>query len=75
MSMTLHPEITALIEEAERTRQRALDHGSTELADQTQRFIDDLREKGNALSDPDAEANQVLQEAKSNLSRLSDEGK
>jgi F0F1-type ATP synthase membrane subunit b/b' len=72
--MTLHPEITALIEEAERTRQRALDHGSTDLADQTQRFIDDLREKGNALGDPDAESNQVLEEAKANLARLADEG-
>jgi phosphoribosyl 1,2-cyclic phosphodiesterase len=74
--MTLHPEITALIEEAERTKQRAIDHGSTDLADQAQRFIDDLREKGTALADVDhdAEANQVVEEAKVQLAHLADEG-
>jgi predicted dehydrogenase len=74
--MTLHPEITALIEEAERTRQRALDHGSTALADQARQFIDDLREKGKALADVEqgAEANQVLEEAKAHLAHLTDDG-
>jgi phosphoribosyl 1,2-cyclic phosphodiesterase len=74
--MTLHPEITALIEEAERTKQRAIDHGSTDLADQAQQFIDDLREKGAALAgiDHDAEANQVVEEAKAHLAHLADEG-
>jgi F0F1-type ATP synthase membrane subunit b/b' len=74
--MSLHPDITALIEEAERTKQRAVEHGSTDLADRAQQFIDDLREKGAALADvdQDSEANQVVEEAKVQLAHLTDEG-